>query len=40
MKLYSNKFSPNAKRVRELKVKGNTAPFDGFHLAAKPKVLE
>ena len=31
---------PNAKRIRELKIKGHTAPFDGFHLAAKPKVLE
>jgi len=31
---------PNAKRARELKVKGRSVPFDGFHLAAKPKVLE
>ena len=31
---------PNAKRIRELKIRGHTAPFDGFHLAAKPKVLE
>jgi len=31
---------PNAKRVRDLKVHGHTAPFDGFHLAARPRVLE
>ena len=31
---------PNAKRVREMKAKGHTVPFEGFHLAAKPKVLE
>ena len=31
---------PNAKRVRENMNKGKTEPFDGFHLAAKPKVLE
>ena len=31
---------PNAKRARELKLKGKTTAFDGFHLAAKPKVLE
>ncbi|MFY9315018.1 MAG: SDR family oxidoreductase [Burkholderiales bacterium] len=31
---------PNAKRVRELQVHGHTAAFDGFHLAAMPKVLE
>jgi citronellol/citronellal dehydrogenase len=30
---------PNAKRVRELSVKGKTAEYDGFHLATKPKVL-
>jgi len=30
---------PNAKRVRELMNKGKTEPFEGFHLAAKPKVL-
>ena len=31
---------PNAKRVRDVVNKGQTAAFDGFHLAAKPKVLE
>jgi len=31
---------PNAKRVRDLINEGKTVPFDGFHLAAKPRVLE
>jgi citronellol/citronellal dehydrogenase len=31
---------PNAKRLREISNKKATPPFDGFHLAAKPKVLE
>ncbi|MEK6243783.1 MAG: SDR family oxidoreductase [Pseudomonadota bacterium] len=31
---------PNAKRVRDLMNKGQTEPFDGFHLASKPKVLD
>lgn len=31
---------PNAKRVRDLMNKGRTEPFDGFHLATKPKVLD
>ena len=31
---------PNYKRPREKTSKGQTAPFDGFHLATKPKVLE
>lgn len=30
---------PNAKRVRDLTNKGKTEAFDGFHLAAEPKVL-
>ncbi len=31
---------PNNKRVWDHPRKGATAPFDGFHLATKPKVLE
>jgi citronellol/citronellal dehydrogenase len=31
---------PNAKRARDLMNKGQTEPFDGFHLASKPKVLD
>ncbi len=31
---------PNAKRLRDISNKNPTTPFDGFHLAAKPKVLE
>jgi citronellol/citronellal dehydrogenase len=31
---------PNNKRVWDHPRRGATAPFDGFHLAAKPKVLE
>jgi len=31
---------PNAKRVGNLINKGKTEPFDGFHLATKPKVLD
>ena len=31
---------PNAKRLREIANKKPSQPFDGFHLAAKPKVLE
>ncbi len=31
---------PNSKRVRDLMNKGKTKEFDGFHLAAKPKVLQ
>jgi citronellol/citronellal dehydrogenase len=31
---------PNNKRVWDQPRKGATAPFDGFHLATKPKVLE
>jgi citronellol/citronellal dehydrogenase len=31
---------PNAKRSREISNKNKTQPFDGFHLASKPKVLE
>lgn len=31
---------PNAKRLREISNKKPSKPFDGFHLAAKPKVLD
>jgi citronellol/citronellal dehydrogenase len=31
---------PNAKRVWDRASQGRTVPFDGFHLARKPKVLE
>ena len=31
---------PNAKRLREISNKNPSQPFDGFHLAVKPKVLE
>ena len=31
---------PNAKRVREKMNNGKTEPFNGFHLAVQPKVLE
>jgi citronellol/citronellal dehydrogenase len=31
---------PNNKRVWDHPRKGATQPFDGFHLATKPKVLE
>ena len=31
---------PNAKRLREISHKNKTQAFDGFHLAAKPKVLD
>ena len=31
---------PNARRHRENSQRGRTEPFDGFHLAIKPKVLE
>ncbi len=31
---------PNAKRLREISNKKPSQPFDGFHLATKPKVLE
>jgi citronellol/citronellal dehydrogenase len=31
---------PNNKRVWDHPLEGSTLPFDGFHLAAKPKVLE
>jgi citronellol/citronellal dehydrogenase len=31
---------PNAKRLTEIPNKQPTRPFDGFHLAAKPKVLD
>ena len=30
---------PNAKRLREIPNKNPTPAFDGFHLAAKPRVL-
>jgi citronellol/citronellal dehydrogenase len=31
---------PNAKRAREISSRSKTQPYDGFHLAVKPKVLE
>ncbi|MDA0226440.1 MAG: SDR family oxidoreductase [Proteobacteria bacterium] len=32
--------APNVKAVRPLKLRGATPAFDGFHLAARPKVLD